>query len=75
MVHQVKCNYCGIFPIPGIRFKCAICHNFDLCLTCHDKKVHGIEHPFIKIRDPSSAPLLVQVNLEMPRKEIREKEK
>ena len=48
----------------GIRFKCSVCGEFDLCEECQGKTSHQEDHPFVKIRDPSSAPLSVEVQLE-----------
>ena len=30
----VKCVQCGSNPIRGIRYKCAVCNNFDYCEKC-----------------------------------------
>ena len=35
LVHKnVKCDGCGAFPIEGIRYKCAVCRDFDYCEKC-----------------------------------------
>jgi len=32
VVHEgVTCNDCGVSPIKGIRYKCQVCDNYDLC--------------------------------------------
>lgn len=51
---SVTCDECGMSPIIGIRFKCAIRHDFDLCGKCEAKKIQP--YPMIKITDPSQAP-------------------
>jgi len=45
-------------PIQGIRYKCSVCANFDLCANCEAQDSHPAEHPLIKTRAPSmpSAP-------------------
>jgi len=51
-VHEnVKCDGCGAFPITGERFKCTVCHNFDLCSTCEQKNTHPTSHPLLKIKE------------------------
>jgi len=51
-VHEnVKCDGCGAFPITGDRFKCTVCHNFDLCTTCEQKNTHPTSHPLLKIKE------------------------
>lgn len=50
-VHQnVTCDGCGVNPIKGIRFKCSVCPDFDLCSTCESGSDHSTQHPLLKIR-------------------------
>jgi len=46
----VRCDGCDCEPIRGIRFKCSVCANYDLCQKCEAKNVHP-EHSFLKIRE------------------------
>jgi hypothetical protein len=46
----VRCDGCDCEPIRGVRFKCSVCANYDLCQKCEAKNIHP-EHPFLKIRD------------------------
>lgn len=41
-------------PITGIRYKCAICADYDLCSSCeaHPKTRHNETHPMIKMKVP-----------------------
>ena len=41
-------------PIVGVRYKCAICDNYDLCEDCEAKTTHN--HPFLKIKNKEQAP-------------------
>jgi hypothetical protein len=51
-VHQnIQCNNCGVVPIRGARFKCTVCHDFDLCDACEQKGEHS--HPMLKMRQPA----------------------
>lgn len=52
-VHSdVTCDGCNASPITGVRFKCIVCHNFDLCSKCEEANVHDIKHPLLKIKVP-----------------------
>ena len=48
VIHQVKCTACSIQPITGIRYKCTVCANFNLCQVCEEKFPH--EHNMIKMK-------------------------
>ena len=51
VVHEyITCDGCQMSPLCGIRYKCTMCHDFDLCANCEETLNHP--HPFIKIRQP-----------------------
>eukprot|EP00518_Triparma_eleuthera_P011236 CAMPEP_0182487300 /NCGR_PEP_ID=MMETSP1319-20130603/47833_1 /TAXON_ID=172717 /ORGANISM="Bolidomonas pacifica, Strain RCC208" /LENGTH=612 /DNA_ID=CAMNT_0024689417 /DNA_START=44 /DNA_END=1883 /DNA_ORIENTATION=- len=65
VVHdRVSCDSCGASPIQGVRYKCAVCSNYDLCSFCEDACVHDETHVFLKIRHPRQAPAALMVVLE-----------
>jgi len=49
----VQCDGCGVNPIRGIRYKCAVCSDYDLCSQCLGRGIHK-EHAeqFTKIEHP-----------------------
>lgn len=47
----VYCDGCGASPIQGIRWKCAVCPDYDLCEKCNKQGIHK-EHNFNKIDQP-----------------------
>jgi hypothetical protein len=50
-VHEgIVCDGCQATPIVGMRYKCTICPDFDLCEACEAKGVHAADHPLIKLR-------------------------
>lgn len=50
----IKCEECDEFPIHGIRYKCSICSDYNICEVCETSINHyNGEHPFIKIRNPN----------------------
>ena len=51
-IHRyVTCDKCGTNPIKGIRYKCLVCSDFDLCEKCEFKGDH--DHPMIRLRKPA----------------------
>lgn len=50
--YGVVCDGCGN-GIVGIRYKCSVCDDYDLCQTCEAKGgIHEPNHPFLKIAKP-----------------------
>lgn len=51
VIHDgVSCDSCRMQPILGVRYKCQVCHNFDLCETCESNQVHDPSHALTKMR-------------------------
>lgn len=46
------CDTCRLQPIFGIRWKCAECHNYDLCSACYHSDKHHLRHRFYRIVNP-----------------------
>jgi hypothetical protein len=44
---HIRCNSCGMKPIIGIRFKCSVRPNFNLCATCESKELQ--KHAMLKM--------------------------
>merc|ERR1712130_253434 len=45
------CNQCKTSPIQGVRYKCCICSNYDLCPNCQSlQNIHDKSHPFIQLK-------------------------
>jgi len=58
VVHEnIRCNCCGIYSIIGIRYKCVVCHNYNICSACEalSPVPHQADHPLLKLR--SSLPV------------------
>ncbi len=71
-VHQnVTCDMCGIMPIIGMRFKCSVRNDFDLCEKC--EKIEIQPFPMIKIYHPEQNPagIFVALRDDRPEREHR----
>jgi hypothetical protein len=59
---------CGVAPIRGIRYKCTVRKNYDLCAKCEASKEHP--YAFLAIKEPSQAPkamyTVINEDTEMP---------
>lgn len=56
--HGIMCDGCHLKPIVGVRYKCIICPNFNLCSSCEQRSTsmgssiaHALDHMFVKIRN------------------------
>lgn len=56
----ISCKACNINPLKGIRYKCSVCPNFDLCQKCEDIFSINHNHPFIKIRHSHQTPKIIE---------------
>jgi len=48
--HGITCDGCQMSPITGIRFKCRVCPDYDLCESCEAKNVHPADHAMVKFK-------------------------
>lgn len=48
----VVCDGCGKRNFSGIRYKCSVCNDYDLCESCESKGAHDPSHHFIKMVNP-----------------------
>jgi hypothetical protein len=54
VIHRgIICDHCDSRGIEGIRYKCSVCLDYDLCEKCESLDgVHNEDHSFIKIKQP-----------------------
>ena len=57
------CDGCNADPIVGIRYKCAVCDDFDYCEKCEKELGSKHGHPFLKIRNVNEAPIYFNCSL------------
>ncbi|XP_076805561.1 E3 ubiquitin-protein ligase MIB1-like isoform X1 [Clavelina lepadiformis] len=58
--HGSMCDTCRLQPIFGIRWKCAECHNYDLCSACYHGDKHHLRHRFYRIIAPDGERVLME---------------
>ena len=55
----VICIVCGVRPITGVRWKCLVCNDYDLCNMCHSSGAssdkHLVGHRTLRMETPSGA--------------------
>lgn len=53
-IHKgIMCNVCSR-PVIGIRYKCNVCVNFNMCYKCENQGYHS-KHPLIRITKKHSS--------------------
>jgi Zinc finger, ZZ type len=54
----ISCDGCGKPSIIGVRWKCLVCDNYDLCTDCRSSgkctKGHSVNHRVLRIESPDS---------------------
>ncbi len=48
--YRVACDMCSMHPIVGVRYKCTVCVDYDLCEKCEESNWKNHNHPMIKYR-------------------------
>ena len=56
---HVYCSSCNIIGMPGGRFKCRHCYDYDLCIGCYNGGAHDLNHAFMKMERAGVPPTFV----------------
>jgi hypothetical protein len=59
----ITCDGCQKHPLTGIRYKCSVCPDYDLCSGCEATGKHDRAHPLIKITSSNACPNFHYVGL------------
>lgn len=60
IIHSnVRCDECNMNPLIGVRYKCSVRDNYDLCEKCESASPQP--YPMIKIYSPDQAPLAILI--------------
>ncbi|KAI1284962.1 E3 ubiquitin-protein ligase MIB1 [Halotydeus destructor] len=65
------CDICKQQPIFGIRWKCAVCSNYDLCSVCYHGDKHNLKHQHYRILAPGHARILMEQRRKSKKTTIR----
>lgn len=52
---NIMCNACYCQGISGMRYKCTVCHDFDLCYMCYHGDEHDVTHLFKRFDTATSS--------------------
>jgi len=58
---NIVCDGCSMSPIVGVRYKCAVRRDYDLCEGCEKKDASP--YPYLKILTPAQAPAAIMTVL------------
>jgi len=59
-----NCDVCGDESgVSGIRWKCAVCDDYDLCHSCYMSNQHDLTHWFIRYNTPLSIGYILSQNI------------
>ncbi|KAG5886403.1 hypothetical protein JTB14_030762 [Gonioctena quinquepunctata] len=51
---NIVCDGCKSQGISGMRYKCTICYDYDLCYMCYHGDKHNLTHPFKRFDSANS---------------------
>jgi hypothetical protein len=64
--HQCHCDGCGWQFFTGIRYRCSVCDDYDLCSPCYNRNVHDLTHPFMQTSKPGGQPIYLSARRKAP---------
>jgi len=71
VVHDALCNYCQK-QIVGVRYKCSVCPDFDMCESCKNQGIHDPTHKLNAITE-NVRPKMTAAEVELKKQELRRK--
>lgn len=65
----VSCDGCGMPTIVGVRWKCLVCEDYDLCTNCHSSgkctNQHSVNHRVLRIETSESEQLIRSISFSL----------
>jgi len=71
VVHDALCNYCQQ-QIVGVRYKCTVCPDFDMCESCKNKGIHDASHKLTEITQ-NIRPKMTKAEVDLKVQELKQK--
>jgi len=71
VVHDALCNCCKK-QIVGVRYKCSVCPDFDMCESCKNQGIHDPSHKLNAITE-NVRPKMTAAEVELKKQELKRK--
>ncbi|XP_038603316.1 E3 ubiquitin-protein ligase MIB2 [Tachyglossus aculeatus] len=68
---NIICDCCKKHGLRGMRWKCAVCFDYDLCTQCYMNNKHDLSHAFERYETALSRPVSVSPRQNLPRLPLR----
>ncbi|XP_018082254.1 MIB E3 ubiquitin protein ligase 2 S homeolog isoform X2 [Xenopus laevis] len=64
---NIICDCCKKHGIRGMRWKCKVCFDYDLCTQCYMNNKHDLSHTFERYETAHSRPVILSTRQGLPR--------
>ncbi|KAE8592937.1 hypothetical protein XENTR_v10018918 [Xenopus tropicalis] len=64
---NIICDCCKKHGIRGMRWKCKVCFDYDLCTQCYMNNKHDLSHIFERYETADSRPVILSTRQGLPR--------
>lgn len=72
VVHEpVQCEGCRERPLSGVRYRCLLCADVNLCAHCYNADRHSLKHPFEALVLPGALPIALPARRKAKRFSLR----
>ncbi|XP_069097143.1 E3 ubiquitin-protein ligase MIB2 isoform X5 [Pleurodeles waltl] len=68
---NIICDCCKKHGIRGMRWKCKVCFDYDLCTQCYMNNKHDLSHAFERYETAHSRPVTLSPRQNLPRVTIK----
>ncbi|XP_072464629.1 E3 ubiquitin-protein ligase MIB2 isoform X3 [Notamacropus eugenii] len=68
---NIICDCCKKHGLRGMRWKCKVCFDYDLCTQCYMNNKHDLGHAFERYETAHSRPVTVSARHNLPRITLR----
>ncbi|XP_054440160.1 E3 ubiquitin-protein ligase MIB2 [Pteronotus mesoamericanus] len=68
---NIICDCCKKHGLRGMRWKCRVCADYDLCTQCYLSNKHDLTHAFERYETAHSRPVMLSPRQGLPRIQLR----